>query len=189
MKSHFSRGLQSPSALVQHCSALALAKCLNKYGTVLMIMQDVQKALDEDDEDGSWSTRRKEVEREVYRRVPEFQVVIAFAQQKSTATPADGELPTSQDCIVATKAALLSESAQRLLWLYHRYMPQLVSEARFDVTKLISSMQENVPAGNSLVGLITLRQLHTLRLLNESEEFLLANKSGLQSHAYSYEFR
>lgn len=177
IKSHLSRGLQSPSALVQHCTALALGKCLTKYGAVLKSMREVQQALEEDEGNGLWSVRRSEVEREVLRRVPDFQVVVAFAQQKPAQVPmaVDGEV---QDTTAFTKAALLSESAQRLLWLYHRYLPQLVAEARFDVTRLLAGIHEGILDSDATVGLVTLRQLHTLRLLNESEEFSIMGKAG-----------
>ena len=177
IKSHLSRGLQSSSALVQHCTALALAKSLTKLGAVLESMLNVQKALEEDEEDGLWSARRREVERETIRRVPDFQVIVAFAQQKNAQVPlaVDGE---TENTGPLAKSALLSESAQRLLWLYHRHLPQLVAEARFDATRLLASIQEGVSDGEAISGLATLRQLHTLRLLNESEEFSIIGKAG-----------
>ncbi|KAI0092903.1 ribosome 60S biogenesis N-terminal-domain-containing protein [Irpex rosettiformis] len=185
IKVHLSRGLQSSSTLVQHCAALALGKCLTKFGSVLKSMQEVQNALEED-EDGLWSVRRREVEREVLRRVPDFQVIVAFAQQKHAQIPMDVD-GKAQDTGAITKAALLSESAQRLLWLYHRYLPQLAAEARFDVTRLLASIHEGVSDDEATTGLVTLRQLHTLRLLNESEEFSIMGKAGTyQSLLYDY---
>ncbi|KAI0695719.1 ribosome 60S biogenesis N-terminal-domain-containing protein [Cytidiella melzeri] len=178
IKVHLSRGLQSPSALVQHCTALALGKCLTKYGAVLTCIREIQESLEEDEEDGLWSIRRREVEREASRRVPEFQVIVAFAQQKAIQAPVsvDGEVQQSRHTV--TKAALLSESAQRLLWLYHRYIPQLAAEAHFDVTRVLSSIQEGASDHGPTTSLVFLRQLHTLRLLNESEEFSIMGKTG-----------
>ena len=40
--------------------------------------------------------------------------------------------------------ALLAESAQRLLWLYQRCLPAVVSEARFDVGKLLQTFATQV---------------------------------------------
>ncbi|KAI0337320.1 hypothetical protein BDW22DRAFT_1383778 [Trametopsis cervina] len=179
IKAHLSRGLQSTSSLVQHCTALALAKCLTKYGAVLSVFQEIQRALEEDDEDGLWAGRRRELEREVSRRVPEFQVIVAFAQQKTMqpATAVDGQPEQPSKAANVTKTALLSESAQRLLWLYQRHLPLLVAEARFDVTRLLIGIQEGAE-DDTTAGLTILRRLNSLRFLNESEEFSLMGKSG-----------
>lgn len=184
IKAHLSRGLQSTSGLVQHCTALALAKCLMKYGEVIKSMDAAIEALEEDEEEGQWTRRRREVEREVARRVPEFQVIVAFGQQKTTevqaASSAAAEPGKGQGNL--TKAALLAESAQRLLWLYHEHLPSLVAETRFDVGKLLHGIQETVsetPEGAAPhPGLVALRQLHVLRLLRESEDFSWSGKTG-----------
>lgn len=176
IKIHLSRGLQSSSALVQHCTALALSKCLAKFGEVQKHFRKVQQALEEDPEDGLWSSRLREVEKEVAKRVPDFQVIVAFAHQKGGNAPVDPK--AVQQPPNPIKIALLSESAQRLLWLYHQYLPQLVAEARFDVTKLLLSVQDSKEDDDAPRGLTILRQLHTLRLLNENEEFSLSGKTG-----------
>jgi nucleolar pre-ribosomal-associated protein 1 len=181
------KGLQSTSSLVQHCTALALAKCLAKYAEVLRIFHDVQSALEED-EDGQWCNRQKEIEKEVRRRVPDFQVIIGFSQQKLVdSTAPSGDQISSSGQISSTKAALLSESAQRLLWLYHRCLPSLVAEARFDVGKLLlnftgttaSDKTEHTPGeaeSNVVASLRTIQQLHILRLLKESDQFAWSGK-------------
>jgi nucleolar pre-ribosomal-associated protein 1 len=173
-KSHFSKGLQSTSGLVQHCTALALAKCLRKYDEVMKAFEELGKALEEDENDGQWYSRRREVGREVRRRVPEFQVVVAFSQLKATTGP---NIQSN-----ASKAELLAESAQRLLWLYHQCLPEVVSEARFDVGKLLTNFGdekdgEEIDEGLG-GGLHTVRQLHILRLLKESDQFSWSGKMG-----------
>ncbi|GLB33183.1 hypothetical protein LshimejAT787_0100680 [Lyophyllum shimeji] len=45
-------GLQSPSGLVQHCTAIALSKCLAKYEEVLAVFRDVETSLEENEADG-----------------------------------------------------------------------------------------------------------------------------------------
>lgn len=135
IKSHLSKGLQSPSGLVQHCAALALVKCLTKYDKVISAFQAVEEALQENAE-GQWAQRRRDVEREVRRRVPDFQVVVAFSQQKLRGEAKTGEAGTEPDPV---KLALLSEVAQRLIWLYQRCLPSLVAEVRFDVGRLLQS--------------------------------------------------
>ena len=183
IKAHLSRGLQSASALVQHCTALALAKCLVKYGEVIKSMNIAIDALEEDEEEGQWSRRRREVEREVARRVPEFQVVVAFGQQKTTELHAASSADeAAKDQGTLTKATLLAESAQRLLWLYHEHLPLLVAETRFDVAKLLQGIEEGMSETEGLTiphpGLVALRQLHILRLLRESEDFSWTGKAG-----------
>ncbi|KDQ65157.1 hypothetical protein JAAARDRAFT_75487 [Jaapia argillacea MUCL 33604] len=181
IKSHLTKGLQSNSGLVRHCTALALSKCLIKYAEVLGVFGQVETALQEDGVDGQWGRRRAEVEREVRRRVPDFQVVVAFSQFKEpppkTASPGPPATPNQ------ARAALLSESAHRLLALYHQCLPSLVAEARFDVGKLMSAFSdasaiEGILGIREFVGLDNLRRLHILRLLKESDQFLWSSKTG-----------
>jgi nucleolar pre-ribosomal-associated protein 1 len=184
-----SKGLQSTSSLVQHCTAVALAKCLAKYAEVIRIFHNVQNALEEDEEDGQWCKRRKELEREVRRRVPDFQVVVGFSQQKliDNAAQQGSNFPSSGQMNL-TKGALLSESSQRLLWLYHQCLPSLVSEARFDVGKLLLSFTGNdadeterstAARSDAVARFRTVRELHVLRLLKESDQFLWSGKSRM----------
>ncbi|KAH7927036.1 hypothetical protein BV22DRAFT_1103957 [Leucogyrophana mollusca] len=191
-KSHFSKGLQSVSPLVQHCTALALAKCLIKFSDVTRSFRVVEAALEEDEEDGQWCKRRRELEKEVRRRVPDFQVIVAFSQQKPP--PQAGDIAqSSQNCV---KAALLSESAQRLLWLYHRCLPSLAAEARFDVGKLLQNLRdtsspalaevdvEKEPSTDGGSAFRIIKQLHLLRLLQESDQFTWSGKMTSSPHTY-----
>ncbi|KIM48447.1 hypothetical protein M413DRAFT_16355 [Hebeloma cylindrosporum] len=172
-KNNFSKGLQSSSGLVQHCTALALNRCLVKYGAVIEHFQKIAGALEEDVEEGQWYKRCRDLEREVRRRVPEFQVVVAFSQQKVRSAP------NAQ--VNEAKVALLSESAQRLLWLYHKCLPSLVAEARFDVGKLLQTFSQDsdvVPGAvheedlpDAASRLYRVQKLHVLRLLKNSDQF------------------
>ena len=179
----FTKGLQAPSTtIVQHCTALALAKCLRKFAEIVRVFKMVENALEEDDEEGQWKRRRREVEKEVRRRVPEFQVIVAFSQQSLFSSN-------------TTKHALLSESSQRLLWLYQECLPDVVAEARFEVGKLVLNLVEGSLAslsGDHNVGsreqedqgttasiaLQTVKHLHVLRLLGGSDQFGWAGKVG-----------
>ncbi|KAI1792498.1 ribosome 60S biogenesis N-terminal-domain-containing protein [Ganoderma leucocontextum] len=177
IKTHLSRGLQASSPLVQHASALTLAKSLLKYQLVMQAFQDVQSALEEDDEEGSWARRRREIEREVRKRVPEFQVIVGFSQR----THEVSSPPTGQVSPNPTRTSLLSESAHRLLWLYHQLLPFVVAEARFDAGKLLQAIEDMLTPGITVSqtgGLDTLRQLHVLRLLRENEHFTWSGKLG-----------
>lgn len=179
----FTKGLQATStAIVQHCTALALAKCLRKLAEVVRVFRIVETALEEDEEEGQWSRQRREVEKEARRRVPEFQVIVAFSQQPIASSN-------------TTKHALLSESSQRLLWLYQECLPDVVAEARFEVGKLVSnlvegsftslfgdyeggSMKQEDQRKDASMALQSVKHLHVLRLLNGSDQFAWAGKVG-----------
>jgi nucleolar pre-ribosomal-associated protein 1 len=183
-KAHFSRGILSMSPLVQHCTALALAKCLTKYSEILKIMRKVEFELEEGENNGQWKRRRNELELEARRRVPDFQVIIAFSQKTGEdvqVAPGDTDVATKPGKV---RMAMLAESSTRLLWLYHLCFPSLVAEARFDVGKLLQNLfdheigAEHIGGSTSTPGLDTLRRLHVLRLLKESDQFLWSSKSG-----------
>ncbi|EIW81785.1 hypothetical protein CONPUDRAFT_143472 [Coniophora puteana RWD-64-598 SS2] len=166
---------------------------------------------------GMWAARRAELAREVRRRVPDFQVIVAFAQVSASTVSssgatvseaADADSGLKKDANVAVQApnevqqALLSEVALRLVWLYHRCVPDAVAEVRFDVGKLllgggflpasVSSsgpdadveMSEEDPkqGGGTAVALQRVKQLHILRLLKESEQFVWSAKIANSSH-------
>jgi nucleolar pre-ribosomal-associated protein 1 len=193
-KNHFSKGLQSISLLVQHCTALALSKCLLKYAEVIRAFQSIARALEEDEDEGQWCRRRQEIEKEARKRVPDFQVVVAFAQQTaSQGALAAGRLVLQPN---ATTGALMAESAQRLLLLYHQCLPSMVAEARFDVGKLLQNFLSDTRSkteegeGESMylgVNLHAVRRLHVLRLLKESDQFIWSGKPrGCFSHRTTF---
>jgi nucleolar pre-ribosomal-associated protein 1 len=83
-KTLITKGLQSTSPLVQRATALCLAQALEKYELVLRALRQVEDVLEEEEGEGRWKTRRQEVEREIRKKVPNFEVIIAFSQVKST---------------------------------------------------------------------------------------------------------
>ncbi|KAF8128177.1 ribosome 60S biogenesis N-terminal-domain-containing protein [Boletus edulis] len=190
-KALFTKGLQATATpIVQHCTALALAKCLRKLAEVVRVFKQVEAALEEDEEEGQWSRQRREVEKEARRRVPEFQVIVAFSQQF---------LASSN----TTKHALLSESSQRLLWLYQECLPDVVAEARFEVGKLVLNLVEGSLASLSgdhegsptqqenqrreaSTALQSVKHLHVLRLLSGNDQFAWAGKAASSTHTYLY---
>jgi nucleolar pre-ribosomal-associated protein 1 len=184
-KTHLTRGLQSPSPLVRHSTALALAKCLRKYDSVITTFLEVADVLEEE-EDGQWRQAIVALEVEARKRVPELQVIIAFSQQKSDiiqekSTPGDGAVVTTPKPLTNS---MISESALRILWLYHKCLPTLVAEARFDSGKLLWSFSNHWSGQvhrESVDGWDILRQLHALRLLKESGQFSWSGKPGNES--------
>jgi nucleolar pre-ribosomal-associated protein 1 len=133
-------------------------------------MNKIERELEEGESDGQWKKRRNELELEARRRVPDFQVIISLSQKASEETPNK------------VRTAMLAESSTRLLWLYHLCFPSLVAEVRFDVGKLLQSSFDNEVGTDDIAGptsgLDTLRRLHVLRLLRESDQFSGFGKSG-----------
>lgn len=177
LKNHLSRGLQSPSPLVQHCAAIAVSKCLAKYLSVMHAFRSIQVVLQED-QTGLWTRRISELEREVRRRLPDLQVIVAFVQQRGSASNVPS---TSQAPINAIQVDLLVECSQRLLSLYHHALPSLFAESRFDVAKVIQVLESTAGAATSqsIPGLLIVRQLHALRLLKESDQFSWSGRTGM----------
>ncbi|KAI6110769.1 ribosome 60S biogenesis N-terminal-domain-containing protein [Pisolithus croceorrhizus] len=187
-KAYFTKGLQTGAAgLVQHCTALTLAKCLKKLAEVICTFKRIIAALEEEEEGGQWSQRRKEVEKESRRRVPEFQVIVAFSQQHLNS-------PNAQN---TSKHTLLSEVSQRLLWLYQECLPDVVAEGRFEVGKLVLTLAEGwlmpLPEDGKnkredqlqlFSPLQKVKQLHVLRLLNTSDRFTWSGKIASSSRTY-----
>lgn len=149
------KALKSPSGLVQHTAALALARCLDKLHGVLSSLAAVARALEEGP-DGQWTLRAADVVRAARARVPDFQVVVAFVLQHINA------------------AELLSEAGLRVMWLYHLALPGVVGEARFDVGKLLSVFTPSEGQDK----LLPVRQLHVLRILPLSDQFTWSAKLG-----------
>ena len=178
----FTKGLLSSSGLAQHCTALTLVKCLQKYASVLKNLEQVESALEVKGTGvGLWGKRRREVEKEVRKRVPEFQVILGFCQQKVVSAPkAQASNPV--------RTALLQESAQRLLLLYHKYLPEVVAEARFDVGKVLSSFDVSVvddaDENSSIPGAAQkfhlIQRLHMFRTLKESDQFIWTGKTCIE---------
>lgn len=182
LKTHLTKGLQSSSPLVRYSAALALAKCLQKYDLVVAAFQEVADALEEE-EDGQWRRAVVTLESEARKRVPEHQVIIAFSQQKPDTT--QEKSTAGHGAPVATlkplTASMISESALRILWLYHKCLPTLVAEGRFDSGKLLWSFLHHWNGevqGQFVDGWDMVRRLHVLRLLKESDQFSWSGKPG-----------
>ena len=193
------------SPLVQHSTALALVKCLMKFESVREEFKKVAKALGEGEGGreggengvGLWTKRWEEVETEARKRVPDIQVVIAFSQQKHIYSKASGDgVGVSERSV---KVAMLSEVAKRLLWLYHRCFPGTASEARFDAGRLLVDVVGVRGLGvggdgvedegkDGVEGFERLKQLHVLRILEESGQLNWSGKVGEQPPSQFYRF-
>ncbi|KAJ2915963.1 hypothetical protein MD484_g4428, partial [Candolleomyces efflorescens] len=98
------------------------------------------KKFRKESKEGLWARRQKEVVKEVRRRVPEFQVVLAFctAHLKTSTTGTSSAIDQQEESEgEQIKKALMAECAMRLLWMYQKALPEVVEEARFDVGKVL----------------------------------------------------
>ena len=141
-KQHLSKGLQHSVGLVQHETALTLARALQKLLIVkaafTKISKEVRSDMGNDHFDDSWSKCLRELEMEARKRVPEVPVIIAFAQKSAASQALQASLEEADEGEKA-KAVLLTESALRLFRLYYRALPNIAAEFRFDVGKLLVS--------------------------------------------------
>ncbi|KAK4684154.1 nucleolar pre-ribosomal-associated protein 1, partial [Tremellales sp. Uapishka_1] len=138
-KQHLTKGLQHTDGLVQHMTALALARALQKLARVQGLFQSIERELEEEPSSSSenpWSRRKRELEMECRKRVPDVLVVITFAQKAAALISPDSEI---EDEALAARSALLTEAALRLFGLYHSTLPTIATEAKFDVGKLLVS--------------------------------------------------
>lgn len=139
-KIHLSKGLQHSDHLVQHVTALALARGLQKLDVVQGILREMERTvgLEPGTSENPWAKRQLELELECRRRVPEVLVVIAFAQKSATLAKVIDDNDEPDPKLVA-KSAMLTEVALRLFGLYHKTLPTVSREAKFDVGKLLVS--------------------------------------------------
>lgn len=139
-KQHLTKGLSHSSHLVQHVTALALARGLQKLSAVQALYDSIADELGETTE-GAWRAGARDLEAECRRRVPEVSVLIEFAQKSATMArpPPDADDDYEPEPSVAARSAMLTETALRLFSLYHRTLPSLAGEARFDVGRLLVS--------------------------------------------------
>jgi nucleolar pre-ribosomal-associated protein 1 len=146
-KQHVTKGLQHPDGLVQYLTALTLARGLQKLDLVQRLFRDIESEMGSQPStsttsgESPWAARGRELEMECRRRVPDLQVLIGFAQKSATLAPAEPE--TDEDHALVAKSAMITEVALRLFGLYHRTLPSLAQEVRFDVGRLLVSSSSN----------------------------------------------
>ncbi|KAF8994562.1 ribosome 60S biogenesis N-terminal-domain-containing protein [Cyathus striatus] len=187
LSTHFTKGLQSASGLVQHCSALALIKCLEKYNKVQreLVKDDTSEA------SGLWGRRRREMEREARKRWE-------GGKEKDKENAGPVKEPNE------VRKALLAEAAQRLMRVYQRSFPAVALEARYDIGKLLLGFEEAARKDDDeeeeeeeeeedeeedeeeevepAKRLDRVKQLHVLKLLQESEQFVWTGKAGSSTY-------
>jgi nucleolar pre-ribosomal-associated protein 1 len=168
---------------VQHCTALALGKCLSKYSELLKVVRKVESVLEEDETVGSGRS----------------------GGMNSNVRRVDGFLTFKWSSLSLKKPGTMSMfNRLQVMWLRRIDRPtrcaQQCSPRARPVTVALSPVlslrgrggtfrcRENTAElirrgwGDSVVsptsGLDTLRRLHILRLLKESDQFVWSGKSG-----------
>ena len=139
-KTHLSKGLLHPEGLVQHLTSLTLARAFQKLDAVQELLHrlEVESQSEAGSSDNPWSRIHLHLEMECRKRVPDISVVVAFAQKSATlARPADPE--DEPDEALVARSNMLTESALRLFGLYHKTLPSIANDAKFDVGKLLVS--------------------------------------------------
>ncbi|QRW12827.1 nucleolar pre-ribosomal-associated protein 1 [Ceratobasidium sp. AG-Ba] len=168
-KSTSAASQQSSGGLVQHTTIRLLTRCLLKLLATL------------DSFPPEWTTRAAEVTDAVRRRMPEVGVVVGIAQEAVKALGQEG------DRAQEIKHELLAEGALRLLWLYSLVLPGAMAEVRFDIGKLLQETELEVEKeGENRNGMRVMCQIHVLRLLGESDQFVWHAKAPGASHTHMY---
>ncbi|TIB90209.1 hypothetical protein E3Q19_02816 [Wallemia mellicola] len=162
-KANFTKAFYAspPIELVQHCIALALSKALDKLDRVQKLMLEAAISLEENENDGQWYKRRRELLREAMKRLPEGKAIAHFAASQES-----------------SKNKMLSENSLRLLYQYQSIIPPAFQEAQIDISKLLFS---GGLANPDLSSFDALSQLHALRLLKGSDVYNVASKVGSES--------
>ncbi|WVQ93728.1 hypothetical protein IAU59_000805 [Kwoniella sp. CBS 9459] len=139
-KAHLMKGLQHTDALVQHVTAITLARGLQKLALVQELLMLIEKEVGDEpstSQENLWTRRRRELELEVRKRIPELSVIIAFAQKAATMAPAEAE--TDAEIALATKSVMLTEVALRIFGLCNKTLPSMATEMKFDPGRLLVS--------------------------------------------------
>ncbi|KAG9122286.1 hypothetical protein FRC07_001408, partial [Ceratobasidium sp. 392] len=157
----------SSGSLVQHTTIRLLTRCLLKLSTVLESFPS------------GWATCAADVVSAVRRRIPEVAVIVSTAQEavKALREGEEGE---------GAKRVLLAEGALRLLWLYAQILPGAMAEVRFDVGKLLQETEVGEKGSAEMNGVRIMCQIHVLRLLGESDQFVWSAKPAGSTHTHMY---
>ncbi|KAF9415620.1 hypothetical protein BGZ94_010452 [Podila epigama] len=190
-----SKGLQHSSMLVRYFTIIELAAAFQKTEAVIAVMQSAIRSLANDVEDLpnandtldaeesltgpttsqsdppalQWSNAITLLLAELRRRVPDIQIVISLhngIQSQSLADKEEEEL---------VRLNLFNNGVLRLIKYYQQFLPEAVSESKFDIGKLIPTDFSSVQAGTLI---------HLLELLLELNDFRWSNKAqdGTSSH-------
>ncbi|KAG9026256.1 hypothetical protein FRB95_009056 [Tulasnella sp. JGI-2019a] len=191
LSSHLTRGLKSTSQMVRLLTANMVSKSLQKYGMVIEVMDEAHITLEEDALSGAWAAGQREVASLVSQQVPAFATVVEMLQDSSRKSKTSSKGPDKEQGAPLTSPAtsrqhrLLSEAVTRLMWLYHRYLPEVVAESAQRVRLALTPFRDGEVDGSK--PLAVLNQLHSFRLLGELDHVSLSIKTGDNNRSIVYQ--
>ncbi|KAF9126633.1 hypothetical protein BGW39_006476 [Mortierella sp. 14UC] len=181
-----SKGLQHSSMLVRYFTIVELAAVFQKAEQVVAVIQSAVKTLAMSEEELSasdestdmtggqanskssdppaqqWASAITSLMAELRRRVPDVQIIIRLYSGIQTLAQSEAENEES------IRNNLFNNGVLRLIKYYQQFLPQAITEVKFDVGKLIPSDFSTVQAGTLI---------HLLELLLELNDFRWSNKS------------
>lgn len=165
----YTKALTHETPLVSFLSSLFLLSILQKAAAVLAAMAETSRVLEEETAQGRWASQVRKVREELRARLPDPAIVVGLMTK--TAAAAAGDAPASasgrgkkgsskesgrsedveMSAVTAVPAAgsegalLRTNVALRILFLYHRVVPQLISTLKFDFAKLPQTYARRPP--------------------------------------------
>ncbi|GAA6043934.1 hypothetical protein JCM8097_000909 [Rhodosporidiobolus ruineniae] len=174
----YTKALTHDSPLVSFLSSLFLLAILQKAAKVLEALAETSARLEEG-EGGRWAAQARRVREELRARLPDPTVVVGIMSR--TVAAASGEVAKDASAdkagkgkdkkekkseVAAVAAAIVPEGAEgallrtnvalRMLFLYHRVAPSLISSLKFDFSRLPQTFASRpaLPAPSSSSGAV-----------------------------------
>lgn len=152
----YSKALQHEAPLVSFLASLFILAGLQKATRVLEALAESSRRLEENPLTGRWAALAMRVREHCRITLPDPQIVVALMQKTAVGVPKvevkkkssrskEKAVKMDVDKVEETPAKeekedggrhLRTNVALRLLWLYHRVVPSLISTLRFDFARL-----------------------------------------------------
>lgn len=192
-KTWYSKALQHESPLVSFLASIFLLASLQKAAQILAAIASSSKRLEEVASVGRWANLGVRLREHLRTVLPDPQIVVALMQKTAVTVPALPKPSKSKKVVdpkkaeAKAKAALLEAEAGeaagrhlrtnvalRLLWVYHRVVPSLISTLRFDFARL---PQAHV-VRNDAEGIRAISSAYSLRLAAIHSSTLIWSRPG-----------
>lgn len=164
----YTKALTHETPLVSFLSSLFLLSILQKAAAVLAAMAETSRVLEEETAQGRWATQCRKVREELRARLPDPAIVVGLMTKTAAAAAGDapasasgggkkGSKSKSEDVEMMSTATVVPAAAGsegallrtnvalRILFLYHRVVPQLISTLKFDFAKLPQTYARRPP--------------------------------------------
>jgi DNA-binding transcriptional regulator YbjK len=171
----YTKALTHETPLVSFLSSLFLLSILQKAAAVLAAMAETSRVLEEETAQGRWATQCRKVREELRARLPDPAIVVGLMTKTAAAAAGDapasasgggkkGSKSKSEDVEMMSTATVVPAAAGsegallrtnvalRILFLYHRVVPQLISTLKFDFAKLPQTYARRPPTTTTTSG-------------------------------------